>query len=168
MEPTGGEWFGFPEYYFKQQDAEIKGGEAYLSFSPQKVMTYSLAYEGLVGKGEDGNYLTYMPAQELTPKLSYEKGKWKGTVSSDFVFQQNLVAEEETVSPGYYLVHLSFGYTHHSKKGAEYSLNLAANNLLNEAYYNHMSRFKQFGLLNMGRDISLHLKIKWNKNINKN
>jgi len=38
-------------------------------------------------------------------------------------------------------------------------------NLLNQAYYSHLSRIKTLGLLNMGRNFFINLKIQTNKNL---
>ena len=72
--------------------------------------------------------------------------------------QQVNVNPEEKETPAYQLLNAGIG-TVLTKNKLSYSLQLAANNLMNEAYYDNLSRLKQFDLLNMGRDISLNLMI---------
>lgn len=106
-----------------------------------------------------------MPAQKIQPEIRWEshrsKKSWYTFVNTDFVMEQNRVNSEEAASPGYQLVNAGLGYTFHTQK-ATIQIHLAANNLLNQAYYDHMSRFKNFGLLNMGRDIMAGVNISFN------
>ena len=43
------------------------------------------------------------------------------------------------------------------RKGKSLQADLCGNNLLNEVYYDHLSRFKAFGIYDMGRNICLNL-----------
>jgi len=171
LDPTDEEWFGFPIFRYRQHDARIYGGEAEISATLLgNGLKISASYSGLVGKLDNGDYLPYMPAQKITPEIRYElNGKnrsYYGFVNSDFVLQQNLVNPRENETPAYRLVNAGIG-AQLSRKRTTYALQLAANNLLNEAYYDHLSRLKNFGLLNMGRDISLNLKINFRNKLNK-
>jgi len=167
LDPTDEEWYGFPVYRYRQHNADIYGLEAILSITPSLVkgLKLSAAYSGLVGKLGNGEYLPWMPAQKVTPEVRYtyrEEQQWStyGFVNSDFVLEQDLVNPMEKSTPAYTLVNagLGFEYKAHS---VSYELNVVANNLLNEDYYDHLSRLKNYGILNMGRDISIHLKIKF-------
>ena len=125
----------------------------------------SAAYSGLVGELANGEFLPWMPAQKITPEIRYGysgKADWSfyGFVNSDFVMTQDHVNPMEQNTPAYTLVNFGLGVEFKAKK-ASYELNLTANNLLDEAYYDHLSRLKNYDILNMGRDISIHLKIKF-------
>ena len=165
LDPTDEEWYGFPVYRFRQHNANIYGVEASASITPESIkgFTLSMAYEGLVGKLDNGEYLPYMPAQKLTPEIRYKRqkehyGSFYGFVNTDFVLSQTLVNPAEKTTPAYTLVNLGIGFEHLTKS-IRYEVNLTANNLFNEAYYDHLSRLKNYGILNIGRDISIQLKI---------
>lgn len=164
LDPTNEQWYGFPVYRYRQHNARIYGGEATIAYRPQMIkgLEFSSSYSGLIGQLDNGQYLPYMPAQKFHPEISYKKQrnnkKIYAFVNADLVMPQNLVNNAEKKTPGYQLINTGIGIDF-TKKKAKYSINIAANNLLNQAYYNHMSRLKNFGLLNMGRDISINFKI---------
>ncbi|GIV32492.1 MAG: TonB-dependent receptor [Chitinophagales bacterium] len=164
LQPTTEEWFGFPVYRYMQYDAMLYGGEATVALTPVVLpgSRLSLSYSGLVGKLDNRIYLPYMPAQKIEPELRYDysskKLKVYGFINMDFVLSQRLINPQETVTPAYRLLNAGTGVVFGSGK-ISCDISLSANNLLDEAYYDHLSRFKHFGLLNMGRDISLYVKI---------
>lgn len=166
LQPTEEEWFGFPVHRFTQRDAAIYGGEAKVSFTPLLLsgLELSTSFSGLIGELSNGTYLPFMPAQKLKPQIRYEwtgfkkGGSFYAFVNSSFVDRQERVNPQEAESQGYTLVNASAGFKF-SVRHQDYDLSIAANNLLNEAYYDHLSRLKTYSLLNMGRDISINLKI---------
>lgn len=166
LQPTDEEWFGFPIYRFRQHDAAIYGGEAMVGVTPAflKGVKLSASFSGLVGKLGDGTYLPFMPARKVKPEIRYEtentqKGKsFYAFANSSLVSRQDLENREETETPGYTLVNAGLGVKIPAGR-LVYNLSLTANNLLNEAYHDHLSRLKPYGLLNIGRDISINLKI---------
>lgn len=174
LQPTDEEWFGFPVYRFLQHDAAIYGGEANIGLTPPVVegLKLSVGFSGLVGVLSNGTYLPFMPAQKLKPEIRYETkmakkgGSFYMFANSSIVNAQQLENPEETETPGYTLVNAGLGCEILGSK-LVYNLSLTANNLLNEAYYNHLSRLKPYGLLNIGRDISISLKINYLRKIQK-
>lgn len=171
LEPTDEEWFGFPIFRYRQHDARIYGGESVVSVTPSyiKGLKISASYAGLIGELDNGDYLPYMPAQKMTPEIhySYVKNENRSAylfINNDFVLAQNLVNPEEKPTPSYSVLNAGIGVIFKSNS-VHYNINVSGNNLLNEAYYDHLSRFKNFGLLNIGRDISVHLKINFINNI---
>lgn len=165
LEPTQEEWFGFPVSRFRQKDARIYGFEAEGKLKPKTVKGLSISgkYSQLIGQMLTGEYLPYMPAQKLKPEVRYDfllrkQNKSYAFVNNAFVFQQQKVNPYESPTPAYFLLNAGIG-TSIQTNTVNYAINVTANNLLNEAYFDHLSRLKNFGLLNMGRDISIHLKI---------
>ncbi len=166
LQPTMEEWFGFPVARFSQDKAALYGGEVTIGFTPLFTSGWRIAaaYSGMVGKLANGNYLPYIPAQKIRPEIRYDAPSRKngrtlyGFVNMELVMQQTQVHTAETITPSYNLLNAGIGFTFQSG-GLGYDINLAANNILNEAYYDHLSRFKTFDLLNIGRDISIHFKI---------
>lgn len=172
LDPTNEEWFGFPIYRYRQTDANLYGGESTLSITPAFAKFWSLdfKYSGMIGQQADASNLPFIPAQKLTPELRYDNDKGKKAdavfvfVNTDFVFQQNNIAEEETVTGAYQLLNAGAGCTFQTKH-FPVELSLAGNNLLNETYYDHLSRFKPLGLNNIGINMVLNCKIFFNKPI---
>ena len=76
----------------------------------------------------------------------------------DFLYKskQDNVSEFEASTDSYFTVNLSGS---HKIDIAENSLNIfwSVDNLLNEEYFDHMSRLKNLGIHEMGRNISVGL-----------
>ncbi len=165
LQPTEEEWFGFPVYRFTQGDANIYGGEISTAYKPRFVegLKVSASYAELTGQLVNGEYLPYMPAQKLKPEIRYDGSRENGSsfygfVNTELVLDKNEVNSEESATMGYTLLNAGAGISFSTAR-ARYRLNLSASNLLNEAYYDHLSRLKNFGFLNMGRNVTLTLKI---------
>lgn len=162
LAPTTEDWFGFPVYRYMQQNARQYGTEASIELVPLRNLKTCIAYSGMISKTEDGNYTPYIPAQKITPAISYELQLKKLPLhlysNADYVFSQDHVAPNETPTPSYWLLNAGASTTF-SKNSTTYKLSISANNILNTAYYDHLSRLKNFGLLNMGRNIVVGLKI---------
>lgn len=161
------DFYGFPWYDYKQQDADLYGGEAEFEITPQdKARGLSLSgnFATIVGKTKDGNYLPYIPATKLGGIIKYEhdiKQKVKDAyvqVGFDYVFAQNSPAPLETATPSYYLLNASIGAKFPLKRTV-LNISITGNNLLNAKYYDHLSRFKTYGIYNIGRDIILNVGI---------
>lgn len=172
LEPTDEEWFGFPIYRFRQHDSAIYGGEASFSLTPQfaEDFRFSASYSGLIGRLDEGNYLPYMPAQKVKPEIRFDREFNDGRtfywfVNSDIVFRKKYLNSEEDGTPSYTLVNAGFG-TEWRRGNTLFNLNLVGKNLLNESYYDHLSRIKNFGLLNIGRNISMTLKLTFTNRLN--
>jgi iron complex outermembrane receptor protein len=173
LQPTGEDFFGFPVFRFRQQNARLRGGEAGIRYSPAvlKGVEISASFSTITGTTADGKYIPYMPASKAGGSLKYslhDSKKLNGfyiTAGMDYVFAQDHPAENETGTPSYILVNAGFGGTilvH--KKTVEAAL--ICNNLLNEKYVDHLSRFKftDHTLYNIGRNISLDIRIPFSKN----
>jgi iron complex outermembrane receptor protein len=165
LQPVPKDFYGFPWYDYMQQDAFIAGGETELEFTPQeeaKGFSASLNFSDIVGKTKDGNYLPYVPAAKTGGTFKYMHNVKEmlndvfGSVSFEYVFEQNHPAPLETNTAGYVLLNASVGGKIVFKK-TTLSISLTANNLLNEKYYDHLSRFKNYGIYNIGRNFILNV-----------
>ncbi|MCB9236078.1 MAG: TonB-dependent receptor [Bacteroidia bacterium] len=170
LDPTDEDWFGFPVFRFRQHDARIVGAEARVGVKPPLIagLEVSGTWAGLRGTLDNGEFLPYMPAQKLTPEVRYTfrgSGGRRGYafVNCNFVFSQLLTAPEEAPTASYQLLNGGAGMEFPTPK-AMYSVGIAGNNLLNQTYFDHMSRYKNFGLNNMGLDLSLNFKITFLQN----
>ena len=168
---------GLRTYEYTQGDARLLGFEAGIDFHPIHCIhfenTFSFVDAQQLHQPEDTKYLPMTPAPRWTSELKYEL-----THHSHFALNNAYAAlglecnlaqnhyykadDTETRTPSYTLLSFSIGsdLNIHKKKVAEISV--TAENLLNRAYQNHLSRLKytdmnnvtgQQGVFNMGRNI---------------
>ena len=168
---------GFRTYQYTQGNARLLGFEAGFDFHPIHCIhfgnNFSFVDAQQLHAEKDAKYLPMTPAPRWTSELKYEiTHHGHTTFNNAFValgLECNLaqnhyykVDDTETATPSYTLLSLSAGtdLNIHHKKIAE--LYVTANNLLNCAYQNHLSRLKycdtnnatgRQGIYNMGRNI---------------
>lgn len=167
LQPTEGDFFGFPIYVYKQQNAQLYGGEFEWDLTPQqkwKGIAWGVNACAIVGKTDDGNFLPYIPATKAGTTVKYahdvsEKVKnIFGSVGFDYVFAQRNASPNETSTPAYYLLNATVGAKFIFKKG-EMNLSIVGNNLLGAKYFEHLSRFKSYGIYNIGRNIVVNVSL---------
>jgi iron complex outermembrane receptor protein len=163
--PTTREWFGFPVSVFTQQNATLRGGEAYLRIIPVPAAGVSavITYAQVMGVLDNGEYLPFMPARKLVPELRYEAGTSQSVfnycfLSMDMVYAQHQVSTNEKTSPSYSLLNAGVGVTWQKTK-MRYVLGVSGNNLLNAAYADHLSRIRYFGFNNPGTNVCVNFRM---------
>ena len=171
LTPTTEDWFGFPVYRFKQQNATQYGTEVSFYIKPVSRFSFGASYSGIISKTADGNYTPFVPAQKVSPGINCSfplknNNKLSLYSNADYYFEQLHVAPNEIATPSYWLLNAGVSATFKKEK-TTYIISIAGNNLLNEAYYDHLSRFKYFGLLNIGRNINLNFIVKFGGQIKK-
>lgn len=165
LAPTADKWLGlYPIYLYQQQNATQYGTEFMLIFRAGAGFFAGFTGSGMVSKTADGNYTPYTPARKLTPQVSWVKANNRGSIirawlAADLVQSQPQVATGEIGSKAYQLLNAGIS-TGFDKGKRRFDLSLAANNLLNQAYTDNLSRFKNYGLLNIGRNIAVTLRIR--------
>ncbi len=158
-------YIGFAVYNYVQNNADIKGLEGGLKLRPCffKPLTMKVSYAGIDGRTGKGEYLPFIPAQKMNYEIKWQKSVWRQTrnmfLSVNFVqvLAQNKAGPFETTTPAYHLLNMSAGAEQYIK-GNSLIFSVAVNNLTNEVYYDHLSRFKYFGIYNIGRNMALQLK----------
>lgn len=174
-----------PTYQYSQGNAVLTGGELLIDIHPHPLdwlhFENSFSYvDGInQGKSDSSKYLPFIPPAHYQSELRANIVKhWKTFKNTylkaqfDYYFAQNKVLLEnntETPSNSYHLINLGAGADVVSRKGnILFSLYFSANNLLNTAYQNHLSRIRyapenmatgRFGVFNMGRNFSVKLVI---------
>ncbi len=169
LQPTTQDYYGFKIYRYLQTNATLQGGEATMDWSFEKMdwMDFSVAYSMVRAKTDNGNYLPYIPADRIDGNLKFElgnHGKWDDIyfrTGTQYFFVQNHPGQFESVTTDYLLCDVGFGTTYKMKGNSKINFDLCCNNLLNKVYYDHLSRFKEFGIYNMGRNICLNIKYEW-------
>ena len=186
---------GYLTYAYTQGDARLLGFEAGIDFHPIHSIhfsnTFSLVDAQLMHQPADTKYLPHSPAPRWSSELKWElQHHSHSTVKHSherhpnhrsllnnlyiaagldcYLKQTHIYSADdtETATPGYALVSLSAGTDIQigGRKVAE--LYVVADNLLNKAYQNHLSRLKyadenvvtgRRGVFNMGRNITFKL-----------
>ena len=141
--------------------------------------TFSLVSGRFKEQIESTKFMPFVPAPRLVTEFRanfnkiedhmenfYFKAELDNTFAQDNVFT---AYNTETKTPGYTLFNLGIGTDVVNKKGKTvFSLNIAAMNLGDVAYQNHLSRLKyaaenmatgRQGVFNMGRNFSVKLNI---------
>jgi iron complex outermembrane receptor protein len=169
LAPSSLQYIGFDIFYYKQQNAIISGIESAINIHPEnnRWFNWSTNYSYIDGSLAQGKPMPFIPAPKLNSDLKLTK-KSSGNLKELFVrpgvtyvFEQTRIGEFETATPDYYLVNIATGCYFETKHNA-FTVTLTGNNLLNKVYYDHLSRFKYFGIYNIGRNISLNLKVNFN------
>ena len=186
---------GYLTYAYTQGDARLLGFEAGVDFHPIHSVHFSNAFSyvdaQLMHATADTKYLPFTPAPKWSSELKWELSHHSHPTvahhhTTDAVYRSLLnnlyiaagldcylrqshiyrADDTETETPGYTLLSLSAGsdIQWHGKKLAE--LYVTADNLLDKAYQNHLSRLKyadentvtgRRGVYNMGRNITFKL-----------
>ncbi len=168
---------GFRTYEYTQGDARLLGFEAGFDFHPihrihfQNTFSYVDAQQ--MHADHDAKYLPMTPAPRWTSELKYEiTHHGHMTFNNAYValgLECNLaqnhyyqVDDTETATPSYTLLSLSAGTDLNIRHKKVAELYITAENLLNTAYQNHLSRLKycdvnnatgRQGVYNMGRNV---------------
>ncbi len=183
---------GYLTFVYTQGDARLLGFEAGVDFHPVHSVHFSNSFSyvdaQLMNASADMKYLPFTPAPKWTSELKWELFHHSHTtinhqhttdaahrslfnnlylaVGVDCYFRQSHIYSAdatETVTPGYALFNLSAGTDIQIKGKKIAELYITADNLLDKAYQNHLSRLKyadenrvtgRQGVFNMGRNIT--------------
>ena len=172
-------------FTFDQRKASLAGIEASLDIHPHPVdwlhfqNTFSYVAGSLKESIEGSKNLPFIPAPKLLTELRANFKKAGNAFKNiymkaelDNIFRQNrafTAFHTETATAGYSLLNAGAGADIVNKKGSIlFTVNLAANNITDVAYQNHLSRLKyaaqnlatgRTGVFNMGRNFSFKVNI---------
>jgi iron complex outermembrane receptor protein len=164
LTPTEEKYIGFDVYRFVQYDANLYGGETMLQCKIAPFLQFQTAFSTVTGKLTNGTYLPFIPADKWHNTLSLHLKAGKRLehvncfIAAESYFAQNHPAEFETATPGYNLFSAGAGADITMRQNT-FNVSVAANNILNNNYYDHLSRFKEYGIHNIGRTIVLNIHI---------
>jgi iron complex outermembrane receptor protein len=155
---------GFDSYHYTQANATLVGGE--LSLQAELAEWCILSVGGDVVRGtnnETHSPLPLIPADRIITGLRVQRGETGGmhnvyaSMRMRYVFSQDRLGLFETATPGYSLVDLGVGGDV-LLAAYRFTVDLSVENLLDKAYYDHLSRYKDFAL-DPGRNIELRLSV---------
>lgn len=176
---------GFAAFEYTQTDATLYGGELFIDFHPHPFdwlhleNTFSCVNGVMANAIASTRHLPSMPPARWLIELRAQKkslGDWiknayaKAGLDINFA-QDNIFSAfgTETATPGYALTDAGLGFDVANKKQATLcSINISAQNLLDVAYQNHLSRLKyadvnnvtaRTGVFSMGRNFSISLNV---------
>jgi iron complex outermembrane recepter protein len=162
LAPMGTEYYGFSVYHFRQDDAVLRGGEVMLNCELLNHRAeFSSSYSFIEAEKSNGDPLPFIPANKISSEIRLRLPSNTNFTNNSvragaaYIFDQDRAAEFETPTEGYLLMHAG-AITHWRKC----DISLTCNNLLNKNYYDHLSRFKYYGIANMGRSIVLGVNFK--------
>jgi iron complex outermembrane receptor protein len=164
LQPTDKIIDDLPVYTYVQDNAYLYGGEAGFHFHPHPWDWLHLegSYSCIFGQDAKYNYLPLMPSQKINGSIrasfSWEKvlQKFSVYIQEQYSFAQKCVAVYENHTNAYNLVNAGLAFGFKARK-QEILFNIAVNNIFNETYYDHLSRYKQDEIYNMGRNLHLEL-----------
>jgi iron complex outermembrane receptor protein len=166
LAPTGTQYLGFDVFRFRQFDANVYGSEAMfgINFPFYDRLRWETNFSAVTGKLTDDRYLPFIPPSKLTEeiRLKFKERKKINNASlflmADFHFKQNKPGQFETPTAAYWLVNAGINGNWQTERRT-IIFSLTANNLLNKNYYDHLSRFKDYGIHNIGRNVVVHMNI---------
>ena len=166
LAPTGTQYLGFDVFRYKQFNADLYGSESMLAinFPFYERLRFETNFSTVTGKLPGGTYLPFIPPAKWTQQLQFkfENGKRLNSVSffimAEEHFAQDHPAEFETPTGTYWLLNAGISGNWQTKDRT-LILSITGNNLLNRNYYDHLSRFKEYGIHNIGRNIIIHLNV---------
>jgi len=162
----------YPVYRYGQVNANLYGAEATLTIHPVPFIHFENTFGYVHAQNNTLNKpLAFIPAGTLRNELRFEP-KIKGTndaylsVGINSAFKQTRVDDVfETPTSGYTLLNAGIGATFNLGK-QPVKLSVSANNLLDQKYYDALSRYKpgrldfenpNLGVYNVGRNITFGL-----------
>ncbi len=160
--PNGTQINGLDAYNYAQANANLYGGEAGIHFHPHPLdwLHITSSLESVTGKKQNGDNLPLIPANKWNNSIKTEFKSTKylkdsfAVLNVEHTLNQNNPGPFETKSNDYTLLNFGFGGRVTLGKMA-FDVNLNANNLLNRKYISHLSRLKNDGIPNIGRNIVL-------------
>ncbi len=167
IEPDGSTIEGNAVFIYRQQDANLYGGEIGLHIHPHPLdwLHVESSFETVTGKSASDEYLPLIPANNVTNTLRTEFARKNSWLKSSYafvtlksVFKQNKVSGFETTTDGYSLLNAGFGGTVSVFK-QNVEVRVSGNNILDKDYFSHLSRLKTDGISNIGRNINLGVSI---------
>ena len=146
------------KYQMRGVQTEISGGEVQMGYKGKTIdITTDLSF--VRGKNiSDNDNIAFMPPDKIGLLFSTKSNKHlTGSVRISKVLDQKNISEFETITPGYVLIDFFGSYTFGAREGT-HRLVFQINNLLDETYYNHLSKIKSI-MPESGRSFSLQYRV---------
>lgn len=160
-----GQWY--PVYRYVQGNSLLKGFELEVDVHPIDALHFDNNLDLVWGQNlSTGSPLPLIPALHLQDEIKWTfKTQKNNPLKQPYIqaeiethFAQDRIDEFETVTPAYVLLNASIGTKLKVQKQL-WTFFISGQNLTDVRYYNHLSRLKQVGIYNMGRNVTIGLVI---------
>ncbi len=155
---------GSKVYQYLQNNATIYGTEWGAKIIFLKNFSLKETYSNIIAKQENGDYLPLIPQNKILSDLRYEINNAKkikqlyASLNHTFAFSQKNISPFENQTPEYSVFNLGIGLQKQLKT-ITLDFSIKVNNLLDAAYYDHLSTLKDLGYYNIGRNINLGIRL---------
>ncbi len=147
-------------FNYSQANSALYGGEAGIHFHPHPLdwLHFTSSFESVTGKIDNGDNLPLIPANKInnTLRLEVDSVQWLKkmyfSLNLETYFKQNNVSLFETATNDYSLLNFGLGGNLVLSK-FKFEFTVSGNNVLNKEYISHLSRLKNDGIPNIGRNI---------------
>ena len=161
---TAGDGSEYDLYKYLQTDAIIQGFEVSYEINPFPWLNTRLNYSFIRAEQSDGTHLPFIPQDKLKLRLKAEReelGILKNphvNLSARYAFEQDRPSRFETSTAGYLVLDAGLG-TNVELGDQSLKAGIRVNNLLDEAYFDHLSTLKPLGFHQTGRNVQLWLEL---------
>ncbi len=151
-------------WQYVQNNALLYGAEISADYHPFSWLGLHSNYTYTKGELKKGGYLTQIPQNRWVAELKFEKEKISFLnrpfliINYSNFFAQNNLGQNETYTPNYQLFNLNIGSELQVGK-QKINWYIAANNLFDEVYIDHLSSLKPLNNNNIGRNVVFGLTI---------
>ena len=156
LEKTGSVIDGNDVFGYHQGDAQLLGFEGTVILHPIHHLhfenTFSYVDARQKNQPEEAKYLPFTPA----PRWRSSEIEMDCNLKQDHIHS---IHNTETRTPSYTLWNASAGTDIHIRGKKLLSVALTAQNIFNRAYQHHLSRLKEAGIYNMGRNIGVKVAV---------
>ncbi|MDX2362840.1 MAG: TonB-dependent receptor [Crocinitomicaceae bacterium] len=151
--------------YQQLNGALLFGGDLAAHYHPHFAhwLHWEPTFSFIYGQDQQGGAIPFIPQTRITNLLRVDFDiKWKFRLENvvlqhSYHFDQYRVSGLETSTKGYNLINLGVNFKYHGQAPIE--IGIGVKNVLNERYTDHLSRLKNLGLQNAGRNFYVRLKI---------
>lgn len=157
----------YPVFRYIQGNAVLKGYEAGIDLHPVDRLHFSNTFAYVKGTNVESNTsLPFIPPFHYKGELQYNLDNLNGKglrnsfirFSCDYFSRQDELDQFETITAAATVFGAGAG-TEVKLLGSWMDFNIAITNISNVKYYNHLSRLKSAGILEMGRNITFSLHV---------
>lgn len=158
-------------YAYAQKDAVLYGTELGMHYHPHHIHWLHIEsnYSFLKAEDKTGMALPLMPSNKWKSSLSLDLNHWlkspfeRIVIEHVYSFRQSRVGLFETGTNAYQITNLAFNWKQASaEKESRIVLSTGIQNLFNTSYTDHLSRLKNIGVYNMGRNVYISFKYQLN------
>jgi iron complex outermembrane receptor protein len=148
-------------FRYLQNNAKLYGGEFGIHLHPHPLdwLHINSSFETVTGKLDNTSYLPLIPANSVFTKVGFtisklhkHKHQIEAFISLKNVFKQQNTSGFETNTNAYDLVNIGLSTQFKIYKQI-INFNVGVNNLFDTEYINHLSRLKNDGIFNQGRNV---------------